>query len=142
MTLSALLCLSLHGVPGGLHGLLGIRLLTLEILLPQRLSDLELTQTELLIRNRSGYLQLVEHQWHPILPPGWLLLVPLVVVRLIGWDLAWVSRWTARYGVLPDTVVEGQRLHVFGGFFFVLPVFEQARARGPENGRTLAAGRL
>ena len=36
--------------------------------------------------------------------------------------------------VLPDAVVERERLHVLGGLLLVLAVLEQARASGPEDG--------
>src|SRR6266851_5127968 len=124
LQLSALLGLSLNGVPGGLHGLLRVRFLALEVFLPLGLTDLELGESELLIRDRLGHFELGEHQRYPVLPPVGLGLVPLVVIRLIRRNLARVGRRAAGDGILPDAVVEGQRLHVFGGLVLVLAVLE------------------
>src|SRR5579859_5867957 len=138
----ALLGLGLDGVPGGPHRHLRVGLLTLEVLLPLGLADLELAQPELLIRDRLGNLELIENQRHPGLPPRGLVDRPLVVVGLVRRDLARMARRCTADRILPDAVVVGQRLHVLGGLVLVLAVLEQTGAGRPEDGRTLAAYRL
>src|SRR6266542_2089131 len=130
--------LGLDRIPRGLHCLFGVAFLALEVLLPQGLADLELGQAELLVRNGLGNLELIDDQRHPVLPPLWLGLVPLVVVRRVWRDLTRMGRLRTRNRVLPDAIVEGQRLHVLGGFVLVLAVLEQTRASGPEDRRAQA----
>src|SRR6266851_9075957 len=106
--LGALFRLSLDSVPGRLHGLLRVGLLTVEVLLPLGLADLELAESEFLIRNRLGHLELAEHQRHPVLPPGRLGLVPLVIEGLVWRNLTGVRGRRAGDGILPDAFVERQ----------------------------------
>src|SRR5262249_34789884 len=102
--LGTLLGFRLHRIPGRLHRLLRIRLLTFQIFLPVWLANLELRQAELLIRNRFRDLQLIQNQWYPVLPPRRLLLRPLVVVRQVRRNLPRMGGRRPSNRVLPDPV--------------------------------------
>src|SRR5271165_4714309 len=112
---STLLHLGLNGLDDLRHGDLRIRLLTLEIGLPDRLADHELLQSEEVVVYGPGPVQLPADQpderRHPI--------------RLVR---------------IPPGV--GQRLDVLGRLFLVLTILEQGASCRPEHRRALAVGEL
>src|SRR5271165_1346604 len=139
---STLLHLGLNGLDDLRHGDLRIRLLTLEIGLPDRLADHELLQSEEVVVYGPGPVQLPADQPDERRHPIRLVRIPPGVDRLVGRQLAGMAALGADDRVLPDLRVVGQRLDVLGRLFLVLTILEQGASCRPEHRRALAVGEL
>src|ERR1700723_1390880 len=99
---STLLDFGLHRLHDFRHRDLRVGLLALEVILPDRFADHELLQSENVVVDRLGALELAAHQTHERRHPVRLARIPCRVDRLVGRKLAGMDARRANDRILPD----------------------------------------
>src|SRR5438128_7023792 len=112
---------------------LRVLLVALQILLPSRLADHELLESERVRTDRLARRELLAHRERPVRHPRRRALLPLRPHRLVRRELAGRPAHVLPERVLPDAQVVGEEAHVVGGQLLVLSVLEQRRAGVPEH---------